>query len=62
VSDRAELSAEKLALVLEALEDAMFFRDARSRIPKMSAEARRRDKERVAAYQALAGRLRKQRR
>jgi hypothetical protein len=52
-----QLTTDEAALVVEALEDAMFFRDARSRIPKMAAETKRRDRDRVAAYEALAARL-----
>ena len=60
MAEKAELRAADVGLVIEALEDAMFFRDARSRIPKMSAESRQRDREKVAAYQALAVRLKQQ--
>ena len=54
------LTPVEATLVIEALEDAMFFRDARSRIPKMSVESRQRDRDKVAAYQALAVRLKQQ--
>ena len=35
----------------------MFFRDARSRVPKMSEDSKRRDRVKVAEYQALAVKL-----
>jgi len=53
----AQLTPDERALVVQALEDAMFFRDARSRISKMSAEAKQRDRDRVARYEALAQKL-----
>ena len=59
MTGRVELTEDEVAVVVEALQDAMFFRDARSRIPKMSAESKQRDRDRVAEYQALAMKLRK---
>lgn len=56
------LTAGEAALVLQALEDAMFFRDARSRIPKMSAETKQRDKTLVAGYESLARKLKQRER
>ena len=56
--DPLKLSPEDVTVVVKALEDAMFFRDARSRIPKMSAESKQRDRDRVSEYEALARRLR----
>jgi hypothetical protein len=53
-----ELSPRELEVVVEALQDAMFFRDARSRVPKMSADSKKRDRDKVAEYQALAVKLR----
>ena len=54
-----KLSPQEVSLVVQALEDAMFFRDARSRIPKMPAESKQRDKDRVSEYEALARRLKR---
>jgi hypothetical protein len=53
----SELSAHEWDVVIEALQDAMFFRDARSRVPKMSEDSKRRDRDKVAEYQALAVKL-----
>jgi hypothetical protein len=53
-----ELSPRELEVLVEALQDAMFFRDARSRVPKMSADSKKRDRDKVAEYQALAVKLR----
>jgi hypothetical protein len=57
MAEPPKLSPAELALVVQALEDAMFFRDARSRIPKMSAESKQRDRDRVANYESLAAKL-----
>jgi len=58
VPEGGDLSAHERDLVVEALQDAMFFRDARSRVPKMSEDSKRRDRDKVAEYQALAVKLR----
>ena len=52
---------QELDLLVDALQDAMFFRDARSRVPKMSADSKKRDRDKVAEYQALAVKLRSKR-
>ena len=52
-----KLSPEDVTVIVQALEDAMFFRDARSRIPKMSAQTKQRDRDWVSQYEALARRL-----
>ena len=57
----ADLTARELDVVVEALQDAMFFRDARSRVPKMSEDSMKRDRDKVAEYQALAVKLRAKR-
>jgi len=57
VPEGGDLSAHELEVVVEALQDAMFFRDARSRVPKMSEDSKRRDRVKVAEYQALAVKL-----
>jgi len=75
VTKRVELSDEELTLLLDALEEAAFFRDARSRVidSAVRRQARRRDpagvpsqsetgdehRDRMAAYQALRTKLRK---
>ena len=52
-----DLSSHELEVVIEALQDAMFFRDARSRVPKMSDDSKKRDRVKVAEYEALAVKL-----
>jgi hypothetical protein len=74
VAKRIELSDAELALLLDSLEEAAFFRDARSRVVDSAVrrQARRRDpagvpsrsdsgdehRDRMAAYQALRAKLR----
>lgn len=73
MAKRVELTDEDLALLLDALEEAAFFRDARSRVVDSAVrrQARRRDpagvsarsetgdehRDRMAAYQALREKL-----
>lgn len=73
MTKRVELSDEELTLLLDALEEAAFFRDARSRVVDSAVrrQARRRDpagvpsrsetgdehRDRMAAYQALRSKL-----
>jgi len=77
VTKRVELSDEELGLLVDALEEAAFFRDARSRVVDSAVrrQARRRDpagvpsrsetgdehRDRMAAYQALRAKLRRAR-
>ena len=58
MTDGRDLSPQELAVVVEALQDALFFRDARSRVPKMSEDSKKSDRDKVAEYQALAVKLR----
>jgi hypothetical protein len=51
-------SGQELGLMVEALYDAMFFRDARSGVPTMFGDSNKRDRDNVAEYQPFAVKLR----